>query len=114
MDLQKKKNEAESKIKQQQNVYEAVRSERNLYSKKLVESEDEIDEMKRKFKIMNHLVQQLKEELNSKDVAFIKEHFDYLKVWWASNPKSNKLKELLKPIIVSKSSVYTWTKHISA
>ena len=31
--LQKKNIEAESKLKQQQNLYEAVRSDRNLYSK---------------------------------------------------------------------------------
>jgi hypothetical protein len=44
-----------------------VRSDRNLYSKNLIESQDEIAEMKRKFKIMNHQIEQLKEEINSKD-----------------------------------------------
>ena len=34
----------------------AVRSDRNLYSKNLIESQDEITEMKRKLKIMNHQV----------------------------------------------------------
>ena len=48
---------------QQQNLYEAVRSDRNLYSKNLIESQDEIAEMKRKFKIMNHQIEQLKEEI---------------------------------------------------
>ena len=48
-------------MKQQQNLYEAVRSDRNLYSKNLIESQDEIAEMKRKFKIMNHQIEQLKE-----------------------------------------------------
>jgi hypothetical protein len=68
-------------MRQHLNLYEAVRTERNLYSKNLVESQDETDEMKRKFKVMNHLVEQLKEELISKDNALIKEHFDYLKVF---------------------------------
>ena len=36
--LQKKNIEAESKLKQQQNLYEAVRSDRNLYSKNLLEA----------------------------------------------------------------------------
>ena len=54
-------------MKQQQNLYEAVRSDRNLYSKNLIESQDEIAEMKRKFKIMNHQIEQLKEEIHSKD-----------------------------------------------
>ena len=35
-------------------LYESVRSDRNLYSKNLIESQDEITEMKRKMKIMTH------------------------------------------------------------
>ena len=44
-----------------------VRSDRNQYSKNLIESQDEIAEMKRKFKIMNHQIEQLKEEIQAKD-----------------------------------------------
>merc|ERR1711865_721340 len=58
--LQKKIVEGETRLKQQQNLYEAVRSDRNLYSKNLIESQDEILEMKRKFKIMNHQIEQIK------------------------------------------------------
>ena len=36
--------------------------------------------MKRKFKIMNHQIEQLKEEISAKDLAMVKEHFDYMKV----------------------------------
>lgn len=36
--------------------------------------------MKRKFKIMNHQVEQLKEEIGAKDLALVKEHFDHMKV----------------------------------
>ena len=36
--------------------------------------------MKRKFKIMNHQIEQLKEEISSKDLALVKEHFDHMKV----------------------------------
>ena len=50
-DLQKQIGEGEVKLKQQQNLYEAVRSDRNLYSKNLIEAHDEINEMKRKFKV---------------------------------------------------------------
>lgn len=79
-DLQKKISEAETKLKQQQNLYEAVRVDRNMYSKNLIESQDEIQEMKRKFKIMNHQIEQLKDEIGAKDLALVKEHFDHLKV----------------------------------
>lgn len=38
-DYRKKISESETKLKQQQNLYEAVRSDRNLYSKNLVEAQ---------------------------------------------------------------------------
>uniref|UniRef100_A0A061SN17 Flagellar associated protein n=1 Tax=Tetraselmis sp. GSL018 TaxID=582737 RepID=A0A061SN17_9CHLO len=80
IDLQKKISEGENRLKQQQNLYEAVRSDRNLYSKNLIEAQDEIQEMKRKFKIINHQIEQLKEEISAKDLALVKEHFDHMKV----------------------------------
>ncbi len=75
-DLQKKIAESEKKLRQQQNLYEAVRADRNLYSKNLIESQDEVSEMKRKFKIMNHQIEQLKEEIKAKDAALVQEHFE--------------------------------------
>lgn len=39
-----------------QALYEAVRADRNLYSKTLIEAQDEISELKRKFKIQGHQV----------------------------------------------------------
>uniref|UniRef100_A0A2K6MJ10 Cilia and flagella associated protein 58 n=1 Tax=Rhinopithecus bieti TaxID=61621 RepID=A0A2K6MJ10_RHIBE len=72
-DYRKKIAESEIKLKQQQNLYEAVRSDRNLYSKNLVEAQDEITEMKRKLKIMTHQVDQLKEEISVKESALEKE-----------------------------------------
>jgi len=86
--LQKRIAEGEAKLKQQQALYEAVRSDRNLYSKNLIESQDEIAEMKRKFKIMNHQIEQLKEEIHVKDQNLVREHFDRMKV--------EKEKELLR------------------
>uniref|UniRef100_G3TWZ9 Cilia and flagella associated protein 58 n=1 Tax=Loxodonta africana TaxID=9785 RepID=G3TWZ9_LOXAF len=71
-DYRKKIAESETKLKQQQNLYEAVRSDRNLYSKNLVEAQDEITEMKRKLKIMTHQVDQLKEEISAKESALVK------------------------------------------
>ncbi|XP_074640823.1 cilia- and flagella-associated protein 58-like [Tubulanus polymorphus] len=79
-DYKKKIAEAETKLKQQQNLYEAVRSDRNLYSKNLIESQDEITEMKRKLKIMNHQIDQLKEEISSKEAALVKEHLEHHRV----------------------------------
>ena len=73
-ELQKKNIEAEAKLKQQQNLYEAVRSDRNLYSKNLIESHEEIDELDKKKKIMVHQINQLKEEIVIKDTELIQEN----------------------------------------
>ena len=79
-DLQKQIQDGEAKLKTQQNLYEGVRADRNVYSKNLVAAQDEIAEMRRKFKIMNQQVEQLKEEISGKDIALVKEHFDHMKV----------------------------------
>mmetsp|Transcript_33726 Transcript_33726/g.32759 ORF Transcript_33726/g.32759 Transcript_33726/m.32759 type:complete len:146 (-) Transcript_33726:1018-1455(-) len=54
--LQKKNIEAEGRLKQQQNLYEAVRSDRNLYSKNLLEAQEEIAELKMKFRRMTQQI----------------------------------------------------------
>lgn len=71
----KKVTEEQAKLKLQQNLYEQVRADRNLFSKQHIQSQDEISEMKRKFKIMTHQIEQLKEEIQVKDRALINEHF---------------------------------------
>ncbi|CAM9395094.1 unnamed protein product [Choristocarpus tenellus] len=89
-ELGKKVLDWEAKLKQQQQLYETVRSDRNLYSKSLIEAQDEIAEMKRKFKIMNHQIVQLKEDITAKACNSnrppsnppslrVKEHFDHQK-----------------------------------
>lgn len=50
-------------------MYEAVRSDRNLYSKNLIEAQDEVSELKRKFGIASLQINQLKDEIESKDTA---------------------------------------------
>ena len=42
-------------------MYESARSARNTYSKNLSETEDLIAEIKRRYKIVNHQINQLKE-----------------------------------------------------
>lgn len=78
-DYKKKIAESETRLKQQQNLYEACRADRNLYSKNLIEAQDEITEMKRKLKIMNHQIDQLKDEIGSKEAQFTKTMLDFQK-----------------------------------
>eukprot|EP00929_Paragymnodinium_shiwhaense_P008461 TRINITY_DN112414_c0_g1_i1.p1 TRINITY_DN112414_c0_g1~~TRINITY_DN112414_c0_g1_i1.p1 ORF type:complete len:861 (+),score=377.43 TRINITY_DN112414_c0_g1_i1:153-2735(+) len=76
-ELQKNYADVKGKLAQQKQLYENVRTDRNLYSKNLVESQDEIAEMKRKFKIMYHQIEQLKEEIKEKDQALVKERLGH-------------------------------------
>merc|ERR1719277_96350 len=75
--LKKSIADVKAKLGQQKNLYEAVRTDKNLYSKNLVESLEEIAEMRKKFKVMCHQIDQLKEEIKEKDKAMITEHFDH-------------------------------------
>lgn len=80
VELQMKIAESETRLKQQQNLYEQVRADRNTYSKNLIEHQNEILAMRRRFKMMNHQIEQLKEEITGKDHSLVKEHFEHHKV----------------------------------
>ncbi|KAM6443368.1 cilia- and flagella-associated protein 58 [Liasis olivaceus] len=102
-DYKKKIAESETKLKQQQNLYEAVRSDRNLYSKNLIEAQDEINEMRKKLKIMTHQVDQLKEEISAKEAALVKVHLDHQRI--------EKEKEALKGELLKMRQQALETKH---
>merc|ERR1712151_29031 len=65
---------------QQKNLYDAVCMDRNLHAKNLVESNEQIAEMRRKFKIMFHQTTALKEEIREKDARLVTSHFNKLNV----------------------------------
>ncbi|KOC62419.1 Coiled-coil domain-containing protein 147 [Habropoda laboriosa] len=67
--------EAEAKYRQQQNLFEAVRAERNTCGKSLTEAHDEIQELKNKLKVLSHQIEQLKEDIVTKEGQLIKEEF---------------------------------------
>jgi len=87
-ELNKKISADRSKLKQKQTLYESVRSDRNLYSKQLIDSQEEINSLRRNFRSMNHSIDQMKEEISIKDHAIVKEHFQHHSV--------DKDKEILK------------------
>ncbi|KAJ3192296.1 hypothetical protein HK101_006773 [Irineochytrium annulatum] len=97
-DSRKKITDLERKLKEQQSLYENVRAERNLYSKNLIESQDDIVEMKRKLKIMTHQIEQLKEEIANKENSLAKESFEHSKL--------EKEKETLSGQIATKTQQY--------
>jgi chromosome segregation ATPase len=73
VDEQKKIQDAEGKLKQQQNMLETVLNERNLYAKNYNQLRTEITEMGRRFKIMLNQIKQLKEEIQSKERELVSE-----------------------------------------
>ena len=72
-ELQKKNKEVQEKLKNQQKLYECVRSDRNLFSKNLIEANEEIADLQKKYKRMTHQIDQLKEEISNKDANLIEE-----------------------------------------
>lgn len=63
----KKITEVEEKLAKQQRLYENVRGDRNIYSKNLGETEDEIAEVSKRLKVVAQQIDQLKDELEVKD-----------------------------------------------
>jgi len=112
LDLQKKIAEGDAKLKQQQNLYEAVRSDRNLYSKSLIESQDEIAEMKRKFKIMNHQIEQLKEEIQAKDQAYVKEKIEHTRSDKEKEALKNELMRLKKVVATAETTLKNYQSEV--
>lgn len=59
--------EGEKRVAQQQSLYETVRSEREIYSKKVKEVEAEITELESNFSRMKFAIEQHKEDIHRKD-----------------------------------------------
>ncbi|NXI73755.1 CFA58 protein, partial [Anseranas semipalmata] len=102
-DYERKIEESEIKLKQQQNLCETVRTERNLYSKNLVEAKDEIAETKKRLKTVTHQVDQLKEEITDKEAALVKAHLEH--------QQTEREKESLKAELLKMKKQALETKH---
>jgi len=74
-DFKKKIADVRAKLSQQKNLYDAVCSERNKCGKDLIDKNQKIAEMRRRFKIMFHDTTALKEEIREKDTQLIDSHF---------------------------------------
>merc|ERR1719238_571754 len=90
--LKKSIADLKARLSQQKNLYEAVRTDKNLYSKNLTEATEEIGEMVKRFKVMHHQIEQLKEEIKEKDKQLITEHFEHQFI----SKESDKTKENLE------------------
>lgn len=63
----------ETHVRQQHNLYETMRSERNALQKNLQESNAECDELRKKLKIVLHQTEQLKEDISMKEKLLVKD-----------------------------------------
>lgn len=97
-ELKKENIEFEGKLKQQQNLYEVVRSDRNLYGKNLILANDEVIELRKKFRIAQYQIGQLKDEIDAKDQALSAEHhaFGLKQKEYETLDKKNKMEQELR------------------
>ncbi|GLV32372.1 uncharacterized protein CBL_00919 [Carabus blaptoides fortunei] len=72
--------EMETKLRQQQHLFEAVRADRNSFQKQLQEITAEVAELKSKLKISLHQCEQLKEDIVSKEALLLKDENTLAKV----------------------------------
>lgn len=98
LELQKKIVEDQAKLRHKQTLYDAVRADRNLYSRQLSESQEEIQTLRRNFRGMNHQIEQLKEEISAKDHEIVKEHFLHHAVDKEREMLKNELTKIKKQI----------------
>lgn len=72
-EYKKKLMQTEAKLKHQQNLYEAVQSDRSLHSKQLLAAQFEVASMKRQLKTMTYQISAYKEDTASKEEAIKRE-----------------------------------------
>ncbi|CAH8549942.1 unnamed protein product [Schistosoma margrebowiei] len=76
----KKIAEYETKLKQQQNLYEAIRNDRNLYNKQLINTQNELNQLKKQLNLLIQQMNQLKNDLTLCDMNLIKEKLEKNKI----------------------------------
>ena len=74
-EFQKKNLETEARLKNQQSLYEKVQRERSTYAKNLNDTQNEIEDLRRKYRIVMHQISQLKEEITAKESALSNQYF---------------------------------------
>jgi len=75
LDYKKRLADTETKYRQHQSLFEAVRAERNLCNKSLIETQEEVQDLKSKLKITSQQTEQLKEDIALKEINLVKKEF---------------------------------------
>mmetsp|Transcript_33592 Transcript_33592/g.92038 ORF Transcript_33592/g.92038 Transcript_33592/m.92038 type:complete len:179 (+) Transcript_33592:1722-2258(+) len=69
--------------------------------------------MKRKFKIMNHQIEQLKEEIQAKDQAYVKERIEHTKSEKEKDTLKNELIRIKKQVAIAEASMKNFEAEVS-
>ncbi|XP_069719950.1 cilia- and flagella-associated protein 58 [Phaenicophaeus curvirostris] len=101
-DYEKKIEESTIELKQQQNSYEAMKTERNLYNKNLIEAKDEMAETKENLKTVTREVEQLKEDIAEKEAALVKAHLEHQQIEKEKNSLKAELHKMKKQALETK------------
>lgn len=67
---------SQQSLEKQDNLLSAVRKDRNLYNRMLLEQREEMEGVRRELGSINHQIRQLSMELHEKDQSFLMEHFN--------------------------------------
>eukprot|EP00391_Amoebophrya_sp_Ameob2_P006425 CAMPEP_0178992684 /NCGR_PEP_ID=MMETSP0795-20121207/6257_1 /TAXON_ID=88552 /ORGANISM="Amoebophrya sp., Strain Ameob2" /LENGTH=835 /DNA_ID=CAMNT_0020684605 /DNA_START=199 /DNA_END=2703 /DNA_ORIENTATION=+ len=79
-EIHKQIGDVNTKLANQKNLYDAVVADRNVYSKNLIESNEEIATMDVQFKVMYNDIGQVKDEIREKDHTLVREKFEEQKL----------------------------------
>lgn len=88
----------EEKVKKQQQLYEVTVNERNVFSKKYIESKYQIENMKSKFSNISQSINTLKEEISSTNKKLEDKHDDVRETIDQKSKLETKLQELRNKI----------------
>jgi len=88
-EIHKQIGDVNTKLANQKNLYDAVVADRNVYSKNLIESNEEIATMDVQFKVMYNDIGQVKDEIREKDHTLVREKFVMLRSCHCSHRRSN-------------------------
>lgn len=72
---QKSQSELMTRMRHQQILFESVKSDRLVYSKQLKDTNEEVMELKRRYKVMIQQISHMKEEIDFKEQRLTKEYF---------------------------------------
>jgi len=75
--MKTKNAELEGEIKQKNQLYNEVKHECNRITKKLIDSDAQVEELKKYQGVLNEQIKQFRDEVSSKDAELAKEHLDH-------------------------------------